>query len=164
MADMETRINELVATFVAEITRLARTAALDTLNRALGTDGGAPAPAPAAAAPAARPARAARPAVSAPSASAKRAKGEKRPKAEIAQMQDQVLAHIKANPGQRIEHINKVLGTKTSDLTLPLKKLISAGAVTTKGARRATTYFPGSGDGTATAGKAGGGKKRKRGK
>ncbi|MBP8809203.1 MAG: DNA-binding protein [Kofleriaceae bacterium] len=165
MADMETRINELVATFVAEITRLARTAALDTLNRALGTDGGSPAPAPApiAAAPAARPARAPRPA-SAASASAKRAKGEKRPKAEIAQMQDQVLAHIKANPGQRIEHINKVLGTKTSDLTLPLKKLIAAGAVTTKGARRATTYFPGSGDGTAAAGKASGGKKRKRGK
>ena len=167
MADMETRINELVATFVAEITRLARTAALDTLNRALGTDGGAPAPAPAAvaAAPAARPARASRPAASASaSASAKRAKGEKRPKAEIAQMQDQVLAHIKANPGQRIEHINKVLGTKTSDLTLPLKKLISAGAVTTKGARRATTYFPGSGDGSAAAGKASGGKRRKRGK
>lgn len=152
MNDMESRINELVAHFVAEITRLARTAALDTLNRALGaslSSGEAPAPA------APRKGRAPRAA-----SSEKRAKGEKRAKAEIAQLQEQVHAHIKGNPGQRIEQINKVLGTKTADLTLPLKKLIASGAVSTKGARRATTYFPG--DGAPAAGKAG--KKRRRGK
>ena len=51
-----------------------------------------------------------------------------------------------------------MLGTKTSDLALPLKKLIADGAVDTKGARRATTYFPGDGSAKAT------GKKRKRAK
>lgn len=148
MTEIEARINELVSHFVNEITRLARTAALDTLGRALAGAGGV----------VVKDVRvkAARSAA-APAASAKRGKGEKRPKAEIAKLQEQVLAHIRANPGQRIELINKVLGTKTSDLALPLKKLIADGAVDTKGARRATTYFPGDGSAKAT-------KKRKRSK
>ncbi|MEZ4401614.1 MAG: hypothetical protein R3B06_16430 [Kofleriaceae bacterium] len=143
MTEIESRINDLVSTFVNEITRLARTAALDTLNRALAGVGASEIrDIRLAAAP-----RAARAAAAGAAAPARRSKGEKRPKAEIAQLQDRVIAHIKANPGQRIEQINKVLGTRTPDLSLPLKKLISSGAVSTKGARRATTYFPGDGVG-----------------
>lgn len=141
MTDINSRINDLVSSFVAEITRLARAAAVDTLSRALDETGagrgrgkkGRPAPVLI--------------------AGGRRPKGAKRPKAEIAEMQERVHAHIKANPGQRIEQINKVLGTRTSDLTLPLKKLIADGSITTKGARRATTYLPGDGA-----------KKRRRGK
>ena len=160
MTEIEARINDLVSNFINEITRLARSSALETLERALAgaggtvvkdvrvakaprsTGGGASAPS----------------SPSSSSSSAKRGKGEKRPKAEIVKLQEQVLSHIRSNPGQRIELINKVLGTKTSDLALPLKKLIADGAVDTKGARRATTYFPGDGSAKAT------GKKRKRAK
>jgi|GEM_PF-513710 len=169
MNDINTRISDLVTNFVSEITRLARAAAVDTLSRAL--DVGAAAPAPrgnltvngkrrgrppnsvsqntsSSAAASSSPAPSA-------SSSARRGKGAKRPKSEIAEMQERVHSHIRNNPGQRIEQINKVLGTKTSDLTLPLKKLIADGSITTKGARRATTYSPGSGGGDA------GGKKRR---
>ena len=120
MTEIENRINALVTNFISEVSRLAQAAALETLKAALG---GATAPV----VRDIRVGKAAKPAASATggaaAAAAKRAKGEKRPKAEIAQVQDKVLAHIRANPGQRIEQINKVLGTRTSDLTLPLKKL-----------------------------------------
>jgi hypothetical protein len=43
----------------------------------------------------------------------------------------------------RIEQINKQLGTTTKDLALPIRKLISEGAITTKGQKRSTTYFAG---------------------
>ena len=145
MTDINNRINDLVSNFVAEITRLARAAAVDTLSRALTDSSGGGR----AAAGGRGRGRAASTGVGNP----KRSKGAKRPKSEIAEIQERVHAHIKANPGQRIEQINKVLGTRTADLTLPLKKLIAEGAITTKGARRATTYLPGDGA-----------KKRKRGK
>lgn len=156
MTEIETRINELVTNFINEVSRLARAAALDTLNRALAGAGGT----------VVRDIRVGKPAKAASNgaaaaAAAKRAKGEKRPKAEIAQVQAKVLAHIRANPGQRIEQINKVLGTRTPDLALPLKKLIAEGAVDTKGARRATTYFPGDGAAKGAAKTAG---KKRRGK
>ncbi len=157
MTEIEARINDLVSNFINEITRLARSSALETLERALAGAGGtvvkdvrvAKAPRSTGGGGSSAPSS---------SSSAKRGKGEKRPKAEIVKLQEQVLSHIRSNPGQRIELINKVLGTKTSDLALPLKKLIADGAVDTKGARRATTYFPGDGSAKAT------GKKRKRAK
>ena len=160
MTEIETRINELVTNFINEVSRLARAAALDTLNRALAGAGGAVVRD----IRVGKPAKAAGNGAAAAAAAAKRAKGEKRPKAEIAQVQAKVLAHIRANPGQRIEQINKVLGTRTPDLALPLKKLIADGAVTTKGARRATTYFPGDGAAKSSAAKASGKKRRGKGK
>ena len=69
-------------------------------------------------------------------------------------------AHIKEHPGERIEQINGHMGTRTSDLSLPLKKLIAEGAVRTEGDRRATKYFPG--DGTPRTGAKGGGRKRRK--
>lgn len=150
MTEIESRINELVSNFVNEVSRLARAAALDTLNRALAGTGGT-------VVRDIRVGKVAKVVAAAAAGGGKRGKGEKRPKDEIAKVQTQVLAHIRANPGQRIEQINKVLGTRTPDLALPLKKLIADGAVSTKGARRATTYFPG--DGTAKS--SGGGKKRR---
>lgn len=149
MNDINNRINDLVNTFVAEITRLARAAAVDTLSRALGEAGGRTAGR-------GRGKKGGAPVVAL--AGGRRAKGAKRPKSEIAEIQAKVLEHIQANPGQRIEQINKVLGTRTSDLTLPLKKLIAEGQISTKGERRATTYLPGSGGG------GGGGGKKRRGK
>lgn len=149
MTEIEQRINDLVSSFVNEITRLAREAAVNTLQAALAGTGGTVVTDIRVAGRKGRGARAAAPA--APSAAAaaaaarSRAKGAKRPPDEIAETKDRVNAHIKANPGQRIEQINKQLGTRTSDLSLPLKKLLAEGSIRTEGARRATKYFPGDG-------------------
>jgi hypothetical protein len=148
MTDIEQRITELVSGFVNEITRLAREAAKNTLEAALaGTHG-----ALAADTRGGRRGRGGRggssPAAALPSgggASSRRPKGAKRPPDEIARTKDRVYSFINGNPGQRIEQINKQLGTRKSDLSLPLKKLLSEGAIRTEGARRATKYFPGDG-------------------
>ncbi len=159
MTEIEQRINDLVSSFVNEITRLARQAAVDTLQRALaGTGGTIVSDIRLAGDRRGRPSRPAAAASAAPAA--RRAKGAKRPAGEIAETKNRVHAYIKANPGQRIEQINKVLGTRTPDLSLPLKKLLSEGALRVEGERRATRYFPGDGK-PSTAGKARGRRKRK---
>jgi len=53
------------------------------------------------------------------------------------------VSFVKANPGMRIEQINKELGTTTKDMALPIRKLISERMVISKGNKRSTTYFPG---------------------
>ena len=85
---------------------------------------------------------------SAPRAAARggsRVKGEKRSPAELTRIQDKLIAFISASPGLRIEQINEALGTSTTDLALPLRKLVGDGALKTEGQRRATKYFPGAG-------------------
>ena len=72
---------------------------------------------------------------------ARRGKGEKRPAGEIAALAKKVGAFIRANPGKRVEEINRELGTTTKDLALPLKKLIGEKVVKTRGAKRSTTYW-----------------------
>jgi len=152
MSDFNDQINKLVHDFVAQVSALARKAAMDTLTSALAGGGGGAVAAP----------RRGRPpgvASAAPAASsARRAKGAKRAPDEIVRTRDRLYQYITSNPGQRIEQINKALGTSTKDLTLPIKKLLGSKAITSKGEKRATTYFPGDGkpDGD------GGGKKKRR--
>ena len=140
MTDLEQRLNELVSSFINDISKLARQTALDTLSQALAGVGGTvvsdlrlPG------------GRRGRKAGGGASSSARRAKGAKRAPDEIEKLKDQVHNHIKDHPGERIEQINAHLGTTTADLSLPLKKLIADGAVRTEGDRRATKYFPGEG-------------------
>ena len=159
MSDIDQRISDLVNGFVAEITRLAREAAVNTLQAALAGSGGPMAGGDSRGGGRGRGgARGGRAgaavgggggggALPSSASSSRRPKGAKRPADEIAQTKERVWAHIKANPGQRIEQINKELGTRTSDLSLPLKKLLSEGAIRTEGSRRATKYFPGDGSG-----------------
>lgn len=151
MTEIEQRINDLVSTFINDITKLARDAAHEVLAQALAGVGGTvitdlrlPR------------GRRGKGLLALP----RRPKGAKRPAGEIEKMKDAVLAHIKEHPGERIEQINGHMGTRTSDLSLPLKKLIAEGAVRTEGDRRATKYFPG--DGTPRAGSKGGGRKRRK--
>jgi hypothetical protein len=68
--------------------------------------------------------------------------GEKRPAAELEQITHRLGAYIKANPGQGIEQIAKALETQTKELTLPIKKLLEAKRIGSKGHKRATRYFP----------------------
>jgi hypothetical protein len=139
MNDLSDQISKLVDEFVAQVTSLARKAAIDTLSSALGS-----------AAPAlgnglgGRGRGRGRGRIAVPSARSL-AKGAKRPPGEISLLKEKVFSYITSSPGQRIEQINKELGTSTRELSLPLKKLISEGAVRTEGEKRATTYFPGDG-------------------
>ena len=126
MPNLQSDIQRLVDSFVASVTALARRAAMDTLESALGKNsarGGSPALA-----------RAGR----------GRARGAKRTSDELDKLQDDFMGFVAKNPGLRIEQINKQLNTSTKDLALPIRKLIADGSLKAKGKKRSTTYFPGS--------------------
>lgn len=76
-----------------------------------------------------------------------RGKGQKRDPQAIVALGEQLVAHIVANPGQRIEQIKVALGADTKDLALPIKKLLAAKTIRSEGTRRATKYFPAAGAG-----------------
>lgn len=131
------QISRLVNDFVAQVSALARRAAMETLEVALSgpqRNGGRSATSPASGVT-----------TRALPRGAARAKGNKRPADEIESVKDRVNEHVKTNPGQRVEQINHALGTTTKDVALPLKKLIAEGAIRSEGERRATAYFPGKG-------------------
>ncbi len=68
--------------------------------------------------------------------------GEKRDPRDLARLVNRLADYVKSNPGQRIEQINRALGVPTKDLTLPIKKLLVSNRITSKGEKRATTYWP----------------------
>ncbi|HZJ63401.1 MAG TPA: hypothetical protein VFD36_07725 [Kofleriaceae bacterium] len=113
--------------FVAQITELARRAALDTLESAFGSKGPRSASGGAAG-------QVGRP---------RGGRGAKRTAADLEALSSKFASFVKSNPGLRIEQINKELGTTTKDLALPIRKLISEGMIKAKGKKRSTTYFPG---------------------
>jgi len=130
MSDFQNEMNRVVQGFVAQITELARRAAIDTLESAFGGRSGRGAPA--AEALAANLGRVGRP---------RGGRGAKRSSADLEALSGRFASFVAANPGLRIEQINKQLGTTTKDLALPIRKLIAEGALKTKGAKRSTTYF-----------------------
>jgi len=140
MSDFQSEMNRTMQSFVTQITELARRAAIDTLESAFG--GRAPATAArtgggTAATVAAGPvttARAGRP---------RGGRGAKRSPEDLESLSETFASFVKANPGLRIEQINKQLGTTTKDLALPIRKLVAEGVIATKGQKRSTTYFPG---------------------
>lgn len=130
MSDFQTQMNRVVAGFVAQITELARRAAIDTLEAALSGS------------------EARRAASSASVAVGRvRGRGAKRSPDELDKLAERFQTFVKENPGLRIEQINKQLGTTTKDLALPIRKLLAEGAIHAKGQKRSTTYFAGGGGG-----------------
>ena len=129
-SSVESDIRSRVEAFVEELTAMIRASALDLVNEALGEGGS-------------RPGRRAggRRAVAVAAPSARRPKGAKRDPKMLAALTDRLGDYIKKNPGNRIEQIGKALGTPTKDLALPVKKLLAAKKIATKGQKRATTYF-----------------------
>jgi hypothetical protein len=145
MSDFQSEMNRTVQGFVAQISELARRAAIDTLESAFGsrTRGGNASttfPAFAASLPAVSTAAAA---TSGRTRAARPRTGTKRTAADLEALSERVASFVKANPGLRIEQINKELGTVTKDLALPIRKLISEGVITSKGQKRSTTYYAG---------------------
>ena len=134
MSDFQTEMNRVVQGFVAQITELARRAAIDTLESAFGGRGGRSASAAVAALTGGNLGRVGRP---------RGGRGAKRSSADLEALSERFASFVKANPGLRIEQINKQLGTTTKDLALPIRKLISDGVVSAKGQKRSTTYFAG---------------------
>jgi hypothetical protein len=130
MSDFQIQMNRTVADFVAQITELARRAAIDTLEAALNGREARPKAVTASAAP-----------------SRGRARGAKRSPDELDELAERFQAFVKEKPGLRIEQINKHLGTTTKDLALPIRKLLAEGAIHAKGQKRSTAYYAGSSGG-----------------
>ena len=130
MSDFQNEMNRVVQGFVAQITELARRAAIDTLESAFG--GRVSRGAPAVEALAANLGRVGRP---------RGGRGAKRSSADLEALSERFASFVSTNPGLRIEQINKQLGTTTKDLALPIRKMIADGSLKTKGTRRSTTYF-----------------------
>lgn len=70
--------------------------------------------------------------------------GEKRNADALASQMTDILAAVKATPGQGAEQIAKMLGfTSSKALALPMRKLIAEEKkVRTEGQKRATKYYP----------------------
>ena len=124
MSDFQAEMNRVVADFVTQITELARAAARDMIDEALG--------------------RGTKSSIASFGRGRGRgSRGGKRTAQELDQMADRFHSFVAKHPGLRIEQINKQLGTTTKDLALPIRKLIADGSLKTKGAKRSTTYFAG---------------------
>jgi hypothetical protein len=138
MSDFQTEMNRVVQGFVAQITELARRAAIDTLETALSRGGGGGGGGGGRKSSSSS-------SVMSSVASRGRGRGTKRTSDELEKLSESFVEFVKANPGLRIEQINKQLGTTTKDLALPIRKLIADGDVKVKGQKRSTTYFAGEG-------------------
>jgi hypothetical protein len=127
---VESAVRARVEAFASELVALIRSSAVDLVQEALGGGNAA------ASVRGRRPARA---------VSARHPKGAKRDPRVLEALTEKLAAFIARNPGQRIEQIGKALGVATKELALPVKKLIAAKRVSTKGQKRATTYYAGRG-------------------
>jgi hypothetical protein len=137
MSDFQNEMNHTVQGFVAQITELARRAAINTLESAFNgraSSRGTASAAPVAVRASAGVARAGRP---------RGGRGAKRTAEDLGALSEKFASFVKANPGLRIEQINKELGTTTKDLALPIRKLLAEGALKAKGQKRSTTYTAG---------------------
>ncbi len=135
MSEVETRIQERVEAFVNELSGLVRQAALEAVSSALGgEESGAR--------------RGRRSAASvAPRGRGGRAKGEKRSPDELERLVGSVRSYVSKSPGQGVEQMARDLGVPSKELVLPIKKLLAAGEIKTRGQKRATKYLPGGGGG-----------------
>jgi hypothetical protein len=127
---MQNDMARVVASFVAEITEIAKRAAREQLDAAFGGGG------------LGRSSGRAASSSSAPSARG-RGRGVKRTSGDLEKLGEKFYDYVKANPGLRIEQINQKLGTSTKDLQLPIRKMIADGELKAKGKKRSTTYTAG---------------------
>ena len=135
MANISDTIRAALDAFVNDLSSLIQEAALESVEQALADASTIPGRG-------GRGGRGARAAVpSFVSLSQSRKKGAKRTPEELEQLIKKLHGYIAKNPGQRIEQIAQGLDISTKELNLPAKKLVSEKKLSTKGQKRATTYF-----------------------
>jgi hypothetical protein len=137
MANINDTIRAALDSFVEDISNLIQQAALESVEQALAGASVIPGRS-------GRGARGARGAAIPASFAALgrgRKKGAKRTADELEQLIKKLHGYVAKNPGQRIEQIAQGLDITTKELNLPAKKLISEKKLSTKGQKRATTYF-----------------------
>ena len=149
-------LRTLVDRFVSDLSVLVHQDALDAVRAALGEG-----PAQKRRGPG-RPRKAAKRGPGRPKA-AKRGPGRPRKKAtkkagrprkpgrrsqeDVAALGETVLAHVRSNPGQRLEELGRELGMPTKELKRPIANLMEAGKLRTEGQKRGTMYFAGGREG-----------------
>ncbi len=131
MANISDAIRVALDAFVADISELIQQAALASVEEALASASTIPG----------RRGRGGKSPVAFVSLAQSRKKGAKRTPEELEQLIKKLHGYIAKNPGQRIEQIAQGLDISTKELNLPAKKLISEKKLSTKGQKRATTYF-----------------------
>ena len=124
MSDVNRQIRDRIEAFVAELDGLVRESLVETVRGAFGREGNG------------------RRRGRGRAAAVARGRGGKRTSDEIAATSKAVLAQVRRQPGQGVEHIARVLKTSTKDLMLPVKKLLAEKQIRTTGVKRATKYFP----------------------
>jgi hypothetical protein len=134
MANISDTIRAALDAFVNDLSSLIQEAALESVEQALAEASTIPGRG-------GRGSRAARVAAPSFALSQSRKKGAKRTPEELEQLIKKLHGYIAKNPGQRIEQIAQGLDISTKELNLPAKKLISEKKLSTKGQKRATTYF-----------------------
>jgi hypothetical protein len=142
---IDTEIRSRIETFLEEISTLLKQAALDSVRAALGDDG----------APARRGPGRPRKSATGSTTGARRVGrpkggGGKRSSEQVDEMAAQVLAHVKANPGESLEAISRAIRVATKELKLPVIKLLSTRQLKKTGQKRGTKYFAGAGKAAAT--------------
>ena len=136
--DIDSAIRVRVDAFVNDLGNLVRAAAVEAVRGALGDGSAAPRRR-------GRPRKAA-PVLggiarrAAPLAGRRRRRGRRSSEA-VGATSDKVRAHVRANPGQRLEEMGRAFGMPTSELKLPVSKLMAAGELRTEGAKRGTRYY-----------------------
>ena len=129
------KLEKLIDQLVAQVARIAREAALDSLTAALGQAATDRLRARVLAThPASRPAR--EPRSKAP------ASRPKRSPAELAAAMERLHRFIAEHPGLRTEEIRQALGTSRRGMALPLRRLVAEGILRTEGVKRSTRYYP----------------------
>lgn len=131
---VDSEIRARVEAFAADLIDLIKTSALDVVHAALGQPVGVR--------------RRSSFGGAAASLLSGREKGAKRDPQVLDALVERLGAFVIKNPGKRIEEIGNELSIATKELALPVKKLIAAKRITTKGQRRATTYYPAGGRST----------------
>ena len=171
MSTLRTRLTALVSDFVDRVERLireeTREEALAVLAEALALTGGAPVPrlavrvvarprpeAQPASRPAARPASPAagrrpkpsgapKPAVKPARAPVRASRGKTGRRSNVRMQRDlaALVAYVRDNPGVRMEEIAAAVGSTSKRLAVPMRRLLSLGALMRAGSNRGARYW-----------------------
>jgi len=152
--NLNSEIRACIDSFAEELSGLVHRAALESVMEAIGG----------ATAPAKRGPGRPRKAAPAKKKAASRKKRGRRSSDDVNAVVSDITAFVRSNPGCSVGEIGAALGMTTKEMRLPLQKLGAERRVKTKGQKRGTRYYPGSGKASKTSAKKATRKKAKRGK